>query len=180
MPSRIYQRSSSSQPPTNWLAVTIVISGLLASNVGQFPDACHVPSSASGITHVSDETFVNALTLLSVGVLVQRLKSMVCSELLLAKDCASTSVTSPSTRLHLVPELDPAVFENIPWPTTSAPLVPTSTESKLEQFTKASPKTHVLVDVRDGMLTEVKLWLSLNVSRKAYAWVLVSAGRLKS
>ena len=85
-------------------------------------------------------------------------------------------MTSPRTRLHLVPELDPAVFENIPWPTPSAPLVPTSTESKLEQLAKASPKTHVLVDVRLGMLTVVKLWLSRNASRKAYAWVLVSDG----
>lgn len=145
----------------------IVTSGLFASSVGQFPVLCHVPSSVSGITQVRAETPVKEFMLLSVGTFVQRLKSMIFIEVLSMKAFASIKVTSPSTRLHLVPELCPELFMNIPWPTTCVPLIPTSTESKLEQFTKASAKTCVLVDDRHGMLTEVKLWLSRNASLKA-------------
>ena len=62
--------------------MTIVISGLSASSAGQFPLFYHVPSSASGMTHVSDKTLENALVLLRVGTLVQRLKSMAFIETL--------------------------------------------------------------------------------------------------
>lgn len=105
---------------------------------------------------MSAETPVKEFMLLSVGTFVQRLKSMTFIEELFENACESIKVTSPSTRLHLVPELDPELFMNMPYATTSDPLVPTSTETKLEQFTNASAKIWVLVDDKDGMLTVVK------------------------
>lgn len=94
--------------------MTIDTSGLFARRVGQFPVCCHVPSRASGITHVRALTPLNALTLLRVGVFVQRPKPMAFIETLFENACALIKVTSPSTRLHLVPELCPEVFANIP------------------------------------------------------------------
>ena len=57
-------------------SVWMMTSGLFASSVGQFPVLYHVPSRDSGITQVSAETPLKALTLLRVGTLEQLLKSM--------------------------------------------------------------------------------------------------------